>query len=179
MDDEHLLETLREAQRFGFFGPGPIDSAAAHSRRFVEALGQPGPAARVVDLGSGGGLPGLVMAAAWRQTEILLIDRRQKRTDFLTRAVTRLGYGHVTVRCADVADLVAEVASAAAAPFEIVTARGFGPPEDTLRTAVKLLSATGQVAISEPPDGRDWRPDLLAELGLHSVRYPAVRVFRR
>lgn len=173
-----LIETLRLAQRLGFFGAGPIERAVDHARGFVEAIGPLPAGARVVDLGSGGGLPGLVLADAYPHTSITLIDRRTKRTDFLERAVRRLGYRHVRVRAGDVSELVRAVARRAEEPFDVVTARGFGPPEVTLRAGAALARREGCVVISEPPAGDRWDPELLAELGVSSdVRGP-VRRFR-
>jgi 16S rRNA (guanine527-N7)-methyltransferase len=172
-----LIETLRQAQRFGFFGDRDIIEAVAHARSFVEAIGPLRPGARVVDLGSGGGLPGLVLADAYPEASILLIDRRQKRTDFLERAILRLGWQHVTVRTGDVRALHDEITVGGSARFDVVTARGFGPPELTLRTAAALCRRDGQIVISEPPSGDRWPAVLLAELGMTSRRVGPVRRF--
>lgn len=174
-----VIETLRDAQRFGFFGPGAIEPAAAHAASYVDAFGDLTAGSRICDLGSGGGLPGLVIADACRSASILLIDRRQKRTDFLQRAVSRLGWSHVDVRCDDVAALVDDVIAARCQPFDVVTARSFGPPDVTLRMAMALLSDDGCVVISEPPSGDRWDPELLDELGVSSDRRGPVRVFHR
>jgi 16S rRNA (guanine527-N7)-methyltransferase len=174
-----LLETLRSAQRFGFFGNRPIEEAAEHSMEYVRALGVVASPSRLVDLGSGGGLPGLVLADALPDVDVLLIDRRQKRTDFLERAVTGLRMTNVEVLCADVTELIRSVRNGGREPFEIVTARGFGPPEVTIRSGAALLARGGRILISEPPEGDRWSADLLAELGLRSERRGAVRVFWR
>ena len=92
MHDE-LTETLRTAQRLGFFGAAPIEVGdRARAGRTSPRSDHSTPGSRLADLGSGGGLPGLVLAAAYRDVDVVLIDRRQKRTDFLERAVhpTRL-----------------------------------------------------------------------------------------
>ena len=179
-NSDPLLETLRLAQRLGFFGAAPIEDAVTHAHSFVEALGDVAPGTRIADIGSGGGLPGLVLAWALPQASITLVDRRQKRTDFLERAVRRLGLGHVTVRCEDVEDVVRGVATGAIPPFEVVTARGFGPPDLTLTLAVGLLGARpGTIVVSEPPDRDRWDPVLLDRLGVSSSRIGAVRRFDR
>ncbi len=178
MTHPELLETLRQAQRFGFFGPGSVEAAAEHAASYVAAIGPLPPGARIVDLGSGGGLPGLVVADAYRDAAVVLLDRREKRTDFLVRAVSRLEFGHVTVRCADVRVLIDEVVNGLTPPFDVVTARGFGPPEVTLRAAVALIGSAGRIVISEPPSGDRWPTDLLAELRLESSAVGPVRVFR-
>lgn len=172
-----LIDTLRDAQRVGFFGAREIPDAVEHARAFVDAVGPLPPGSRLVDLGSGGGLPGLVLADALPDTTVLLLDRRQKRTDFLERAVRRLGWEHVSVMTADVARLVDAVRAGTEAPFDVVTARGFGPPEWTLRTAAALCRPHGSIVISEPPSGDRWPPDLLTELGLMSEKAGAVRRF--
>lgn len=174
-----LIETLREAQRLGFFGPGDIVEAVRHAESFGAAAGVVGANARVVDLGSGGGLPGLVLAWALPGRRVLLIDRRQKRTDFLARAISRLGWHHVEVRCGEVARLVDEVRTGAVESFDVVTARGFGPPVVTLRFAAGLIGEHGRIVISEPPEGDRWPADVVSDLGLTSERRGPVRVFTR
>lgn len=173
-----LFETLREAQRFGFFGAAPIEDAVDHARSFVEALAPISPGSRVIDLGSGGGLPGLVIADARPDLAVTLLDRRQKRTDFLELAVRRLEWSHVVVRAGDVREVARDVSSGAPA-FDAATARGFGPPEFTLRQATGVVSASGTIVISEPPSGDRWPAELLDELSVTSERAGAVRIFRR
>mgnify|MGYP001818277127 FL=1 len=175
--DDQLIETLRDAQRLGFLGRRPVEQAAEHAHGFVEAIGEPPAGARIIDLGSGGGLPGLVLADAYPECAITLVDRRGKRTDFLRRAVRRLGWGHVSVMQADVDDLVRLVRSDDLDRYDVVTARGFGPPEVTLGFAVALVTPEGRIVISEPPEGDRWDPDLLASVGRHRVRRGPVGVF--
>jgi len=175
--DEVLIETLRDAQRFGFFGKRPVEASIAHALDFVRAVDRD-DGARIVDLGSGGGLPGLVIAHELRGSTIVLIDRREKRTDFLRRAVARLHYEHVEVRAGDVKELVREVAAGVTPGFDVATARGFGPPEDTLLLGLELIVPTGCVVISEPPTGDRWPADLLTDLRVTSERIGGVRRFR-
>ncbi len=170
--DRELIETLRTAQRFGFFGQRPIPEVVEHARHFVRAL--EGVTGAVVDLGSGGGAPGLVVAWDRPDLDVVLVDRRSKRTDFLSRAIGRLGLGdRVSVRCEDVAVTCATFAG----QFDAVTARGFGPPDVTLRFADALCRSTGRIVISEPPGGDRWSPRLLDELDLIRRRSGAVAVF--
>lgn len=161
-----LNGVLTEAQRLGFLGARPIDEVIVHARAFVDALVDLSPhdgALRVVDLGSGGGVPGLVIAVNRPDAELLLVDRREKRTDFLSRAVSRLGLTpRVEVRCGDVAQVVADSPDC----FDAVVARGFGPPTVTLGFAVSLVRPGGRVVISEPPAGDRWDADELRQLGL-------------
>jgi len=172
-----LIETLRDAQRFGFFGDRPIEEAVEHSMSFVRAIGTVPPDTRIIDLGSGGGLPGLVIGSEFPEASILLVDRRRKRTDFLERAVARLRWAHVKVLAADVHDIIREVDTGGRPPFDIATARGFGPPEVTLRSGTALVRSGGSVIISEPPVPDRWPAQLLHELGVRRVDHGSVSVF--
>jgi len=175
---DDVTETLRSAQRFGFFGSRPIEEAIQHSRQYVAALGTLPAGTRLIDIGSGGGLPGLVLAEAYPRIEITLLDRREKRTDFLHRAVGRLGWSHVSVIRADVDDMIAAVETGMRRPFDVVTARGFGPPDVTLRTAHRLLSPNGRIVISEPPTENRWPTEILVELVVAREQIGGVSVFR-
>jgi 16S rRNA (guanine527-N7)-methyltransferase len=127
----------------------------------------------VVDIGSGGGIPGLVVATDRPDFWVTLVDRREKCTDFLERAVTALGIrARVTVRCCDTSTLIA-----AGERFDAVTARGFGPPSRTLVIASKLVRPGGLIMISEPPGGGDWTVEQLRRLGLTHRREGGVAVF--
>ncbi len=178
MDNRDLLiETLRDAQRLGFFGGALMETAVSHAEEFVTAIGPLAPGSRVVDIGSGGGLPGLVLAAALPHVTIVLVDRREKRTDFLQRAVRRLAYDHVDVLTTDVDRWSRRVANGDLGTFDAVTARGFGPPDITLSYARRLVAPGGRIVISEPPAGNRWSGELLDRLGLSSERVGAVRRF--
>ena len=60
LDDLH--DALRESQRLGFLGARPIDEVIEHARSFVRGLDAVGSNGSVIDLGAGGGVPGLVIA---------------------------------------------------------------------------------------------------------------------
>jgi 16S rRNA (guanine527-N7)-methyltransferase len=176
-EPDALTETLRLAQRFGFFGAAPIEEGIDHAGDFVTAIGSVPPGTRLLDLGSGGGLPGLVIADRLRHAEITLLDRRQKRSDFLRQAAARLGFGHVTVIAADAVVHAKQVADGRWAAYGVVTARSFGPPEPTLRLARRLLGEHGVIVISEPPHVERWNAELLEELDLDSHVIGRVRRF--
>jgi len=160
-DDAPLLAVLGEHQRVGAIGPTTLEDAVAHSRRFVRVL--PASATSVVDLGSGGGLPGLVIAWDRPSLAVTLVDRREKRTDTLRRSATRLGWsGRVRVITADVGVLGADPAHHRR--YDVVTARSFGPPASTLDGALVFARPGGTILISDPPAGSRWG-DVVRELG--------------
>jgi 16S rRNA (guanine527-N7)-methyltransferase len=87
--DPALLEQLARARTLGFLGPGPVEHHIDHAAGFVDALA--GVSGRVIDLGSGGGVPGLVVALARPELEVVLVDATAKRCRFLESAVDALG----------------------------------------------------------------------------------------
>ena len=160
-----VRDILVDAQRIGALGARPIDEVIAHARAFVDAL--PTGVRRIIDLGSGAGVPGLVVAEALPDVDVVLVDRRAKRTDALEIAIAALGWrGRVSVLCSDVALLVRQAAHASA--YDAVISRGFGPHEMTLRLSAGLVQRGGVIVVSEPPEGSPdrWPTDLVAELGL-------------
>ena len=160
-----VRDVLVDAQRIGALGPRPIDDVIAHARAFVDAL--PAGTTRIIDLGSGAGVPGLVVADALPEATMVLVDRRAKRTDALALAVAGLGWrDRVSVICADVDDLIRNPAHAGS--YDAVISRGFGPHETTLRLSAGLVRPGGVVVISEPPEGEPnrWPDDLVKELSL-------------
>ena len=160
-----LVDALLDAQRLGFLGSRPIPEVIAHARGFVRALEAHDRAVEsVLDLGSGGGVPGLVIAHDLPDVRLTLLDRRAKRTDALERLVRRLGWqDRITVACIDVAAFLPDDL------FHAVVARGFGPPEFTLRQAARFVRDGGPIVISEPPEADRWDDRLLAELGLRRI----------
>lgn len=163
-DGALLEDRLRAAQDLGFLGEAPVAGQIFHSLAFVSLVPA---AARFVDLGSGGGIPGLVVACRRIDVTGVLLDAAQRRASFLERAVRELGL-----------DDRIEVARGRAERyghdpgfrynFDAVLARSFGPPAVTAECAAPLLRVGGVLLVSEPPDPSPlrWSAEALAGLGL-------------
>jgi 16S rRNA (guanine527-N7)-methyltransferase len=148
-DDTRLLAALAVIQARGAIGERSLTDAVRHADRFVAQV-PVGPQS-IVDLGSGGGLPALVIA--WRRADVTMtmIERRATRADLLRRAVIALDLGErCTVRDVD----VAAVCEDSPGTFDVVTSRSFGDIATTTRFAERLLSPGGVALISEPPTDR-------------------------
>lgn len=152
-----LDDVLAAAQAAGSLGDRPIADVIQHAECFVSAL--PADTHLIIDLGTGAGVPGLVIADRRPGTHLVLVDRRATRIDGLRRAVAALGLTtRVTVIHADAADLARKTDHAGR--YDTVVSRGFGSPEYTAQHARPLLRPGGVLIVSEPPvrDPRRW-PD--------------------
>ena len=157
-----LHAVLGEAQRIGALGRAPIDEVIRHACAFVDAL--PLDARSCVDLGTGAGVPGLVLAVARPDLRVTLVDRREKRTDALHRAIRTLDLESTTeIVCAEVETLVSNPIWKGR--FDAAVSRGFGPPAFTLTNSSVLVRTGGVVIISEPPVNipSRWSEDLLRQ----------------
>jgi len=96
--------------------------------------------ARIADVGSGAGLPGLVVAIVRPDVSVTLIEPMLRRTTFLTEAVEVLGLENVTVR-RDRAEDARDLARA----FDVVTARAVAPLEKLAGWTVPLLRPGGRL----------------------------------
>jgi 16S rRNA (guanine527-N7)-methyltransferase len=165
MPDDDLRRLLGEIQRRGAIGPVDLDDAIHHADDFARAL--PDGALSVIDLGSGGGLPGLVIAVRRPDVALLLVERRAKRADLLRFAVRALGVAdHVAVTEADAGRLAPTLVE----PADVVTARSFGAPHVLMPIAAPLLRPGGLLVVSEPPDRQSrWDPTELLTWGFDEL----------
>ena len=174
-----LHDVLAEAREAGFLGPGPIAPQIRHAQGFalvarrLASSGPPRP--RLVDLGSGGGLPGLVVAAEWPEPSLDLLEAGGRRAAFLERAVSRLGLAGRVQVLHERAEACGRHSGHRGA-YDGVLARSFGRPAVVAECAAPLLKVGGWLVVSEPPaDERDtdedarWPPGPLRQFGLERL----------
>lgn len=108
-------------------GLARLDDHLADAEAYVEAVEALSPAPRrLLDLGSGAGLPGVVLAATFPSLAIELVERRRKRGAFLRMAVA-------TVAPSGAAVHVGDVEASAGEPVDVVTAQAVGTLLDIYR----------------------------------------------
>jgi 16S rRNA (guanine527-N7)-methyltransferase len=112
-------------------------------------------AAIVADLGAGGGLPGLVLAAVLPRARVVLIESQNRKCAFLCDAADAMGLANVEIVCARVeewregADLCEAVTARALASLPVVVE--YAAP--LLRPGGTLVAWKGEVAREEADDG--------------------------
>ena len=100
-------------------------------------------ARRVLDVGSGGGLPGIVLAIWAQQAEpqmqVHMIDTVHKKTAFLTQVKAELELKYAQVHTARVEQLQVDN------PFDVITSRAFAELKDFVNWSGHLLAEEGQM----------------------------------
>lgn len=135
---------------------GPHPEGGDHGPAVATTAASPvGPGLlRLVDLGAGGGVPGLVVASDLAEAQVVLLEVNGRRAAFLADAVARCGMeGRVEVLRARAEDVGRD--EGRRGRFDAVLARSFGPPGVTAECGAPLLRRGGVLVVSEPPDGRE------------------------
>lgn len=96
----------------------------------------PGRPARILDVGSGGGLPGVVLAIAEPTWDVTCIDAVGKKAAFVRQVAAELGLPNLHAEHGRVETLKA-------APFDMVTSRAFTSLADFVHLTRPLLAAGG------------------------------------
>jgi 16S rRNA (guanine527-N7)-methyltransferase len=99
-----------------------------------QAAGRSG--VRILDVGSGGGLPGVVIAVARPEWEVCCVDAVGKKAAFVRQVAGQL-------RLPTLHALHARVETLRAAPFDVVTARAFATLGELVRLTGHLLAPAG------------------------------------
>ena len=137
------------------------------------------PRLRLLDVGSGGGVPGLPLAIARPGWQVVLLDSNQKKGAFLQQAAIELGLANVEVVTARVEDY------ASPTPFDVVISRAFSSLATFAQTCARHLAPRGRLyamkgvypdeEIAQLPAGmRAVAALALAVPGLHAQRHLVV-----
>jgi 16S rRNA (guanine527-N7)-methyltransferase len=147
-----ITDELRDARRLGLLGPGPLATHRAHSIGYARVLQRasfPQSGSRLLDLGSGGGVPGLVLAYLWPSISVTLLDSSERRCSFLESWTLKLGWSdRVTVECGRAEELGRGELRGS---FNAVVARSFGRPAVAAECGSPFLGVGGLLVVSDPP----------------------------
>jgi 16S rRNA (guanine527-N7)-methyltransferase len=166
-----LVEVLTRAQELGFIGVEPINQYIDHSMAHLDAACLSSTEIWC-DLGSGGGIPGLIVASIVPELELVLIDRGEKRVRFLESAIEILGYqNRVKAVLGDVTELAH--LQKFREKFDGIFSRSFGTPAIVAECSAGLLKRNGKLVVSEPPvaASKRWPLEGLRELGFTEIKY--------
>ncbi len=94
---------------------------------------------RVLDVGSGGGLPGVVLAIVKPEVQVVTVDKVQKKIAFQTQVAAELGLTNLKPMSTRVEDLHE-------APFDTITSRAFSSLLDFVTLTEPLLAQNGEWA---------------------------------
>lgn len=139
---------------------GPVALAREHvldSLSAVAALRRRG-AARIADIGSGAGFPGLTLAIAMPEVTVTLIESTRKKAAFLEAAAAVAGVGDRVAVMAQRAEALAHWRGLAGFPVDVVTARAVASLDVLASLAAPLLRPDGALLA--------WkRGDVAGEIG--------------
>lgn len=133
MVEKHLLDSLTLLPFF--------DEATANTTMANEAMpssNTENPRRKIIDVGTGGGLPGIPLAIMFPNTGVTLLDSNGKKTRFLFQVKTELGLSNVQVENARVESYQPDQL------FDIVVSRAFASLYDMVTGTQHLLREGGQ-----------------------------------
>ena len=154
----------------GLIGPREVDRLwerhILNSAAVAELIG---PDARIVDIGSGAGLPGIPVAIARPDLQVTLVEPMLRRTEFLDEAVATLAIPVEVLRGrAEEPGVRAKVAGA-----DVVTSRAVASLDKLARWSMPLLRPGGQMLAMKGERAEDEVAEAgrqLASLGARDVR---------
>ena len=141
----HYQELSIWNQRLSLIGPGTFDEVL--ERHYGESLAAlplvPREARIGLDIGSGAGFPGLVLAAARTGLEMALVEAREKKWAFLSAAARKAS---LPCRCLNVRVSV-PLPAGIPASLDLVTARALKLDSDVLGALAEHLGPAGRILL--------------------------------
>ncbi len=149
----HYQELRRWAPSLSLIGPGTVEEVV--ERHYAESLAGlssiPAGARTLVDVGSGAGFPGIVLAAARPDLEVTLLEPRERRWAFLLSACRRAA---LPCRCLN-ARVDSPLPPGLPERIDVITTRALKLPIEVLDALAERLTAGGRILIwagqDEPP----------------------------
>jgi 16S rRNA (guanine527-N7)-methyltransferase len=147
----------------------PMQMVTHHLLDSLAAVPAFAHARNVLDVGSGGGLPGIVLAVVRPDMKVSMIDTVHKKTAFLTQVKAELELTNVTVYTARVEQL--QVSD----KFDVITSRAFADLSDFVNWSCHLLVDGGRYTALKgvaPKDEQERLPPDWTVTGLEPLQVP-------
>ncbi len=141
----------------------PMQMVTHHLLDSLAAVPAFAAAQNVLDVGSGGGLPGIVLAIVRPDMKVSMIDTVHKKTAFLTQVKAELGLANVTVYTARVEQLQMSD------KFDVITSRAFADLSDFVNWSSHLLADGGRYIALKGVAPKDEQERLPAEWKVDKV----------
>lgn len=160
----HYAELLRWNERLGLIGPGTEDAVLVrHYGESLAALPLIAESARTaVDLGSGAGFPGFVLAAARPGLAMTLVEARERKWSFLSAAARKAA---LPCHCLN-ARVAAPLPAGLPAHIDLVTVRALKLETDVLGALVRRLTPLGSVLLWVGASDPEVPPELSTHASL-------------
>jgi 16S rRNA (guanine527-N7)-methyltransferase len=142
---------------------------------FLAGSHLPSAASRVLDIGSGAGIPGLILAIARPDLQVVVLDSNGKKARFMRHAVRTLG-----LRNAEVIEDRAEDYTPAV-PFDVILSRAFASLAEFVDCSRQALSANGRWLAMKGKVTDEERAALPPEMTIetiHSLTVPGLEEAR-
>ena len=149
----------------------PMQMVTLHLLDSLAAVPAFKDAANVLDVGAGGGLPGMVLAISRPDMKVSMIDTVHKKTAFLNQVKAELELGNVTVYTKKVQDLEVKT------KFDVITSRAFADLSDFVNWSGHLLQEGGQfIALkgTAPAEERERLPAPWKQQKLEPLEVPGL-----
>lgn len=153
----------------------PLQMVTHHLLDSLAAVPSFAAATNVLDVGAGGGLPGIVLAIARPAMKVSLIDTVHKKTAFLKQVKAELELTNVTVYTAKVQELQVQQ------QFDVITSRAFADLSDFVNWSGHLLAEGGKfIALKgvAPPDEQERLPTEWKVSQLQPLQVPGLNAER-
>lgn len=142
----------------------PVQMVTHHLLDSLAAVPAFRDAVNVLDVGAGGGLPGIVLAIVRPDMKVSMIDTVHKKTAFLTQVKAELGLANVTVYTMRVEQL--QVSD----KFDVITSRAFADLSDFVNWSSHLLAEGGRYIALKGVAPKDEQQRLPAEWKVTQVQ---------
>ena len=153
----------------------PMQMVTLHLLDSLAAVPAFAGAKNVLDVGAGGGLPGMVLAISRPDMKVSMIDTVHKKTAFLNQVKAELGLSNVTVYTKRVEQLEVKT------KFDVITSRAFADLSDFVNWSGHLLEEGGRfIALkgTAPEDERERLPEPWKVQKLEPLTVPGLEAER-